>query len=355
MEVNQMTIDTTIHSDVKRGIFSSDKPVADPTDELLTKLGQEQRKAARDAEGRDDLSDPLRGYLQEIGQRTLLTGAQELELGRCIEESQHAAEELGTRRSELSPSQVRKFREALRRGDMARARMTEANLRLVVSIAKRYQNRGLTLFDLIQEGNIGLMRGVEKFDHKRGFRFSTYTTWWIRQAIMRSLADQGHLIRLPVHLGEMSSKIERNRHILLQSLDRDPTPEELSEASGIPLEKVIQVTRIWQQPVSIDAPLGDEGVTLGDFMSEDEAPTPMDVASQHMLKERITGILSELGDREREVLEFRFGIKDGKEYTLNEVGQIMGITRERVRQIQSGALRRLRFSQYKDKLEGYIE
>ena len=350
-----MAVYTTVDGDIDKKLVPGAEKPEEPIDEILTELGVQQRKAAREAEGRDNLSDPLREYLQEIGQRSLLTADQELDLGRRIEESQLAAEELETRRSELSSAQVRKLRTALRQGDMARARMTEANLRLVVSIAKRYQNRGLTLFDLIQEGNIGLMRGVEKFDHKRGFRFSTYATWWIRQAIMRSLSDQGHLIRLPVHLGEMSSKIERTAHKLLQTLDRDPTPEELAEATGIPLEKVIQVTRIWQQPVSIDAPLGEEGVTLGDFMTEDEAPTPMDVASQHMLKERITGILAELSDRERNVLELRFGIKDGKEYTLNEVGQIMGITRERVRQIQSGALRRLRFAQYKDKLEGYIE
>ena len=350
-----MSVYATIDGDIDEHVIGQAEEVAEPADELLTELKREQRKAARNAEAHDNLSDPLRGYLQEIGQRSLLTADQELELGRHIEESQIAAEEMETHRSELSAAQVRKLREILRRGEMARARMTEANLRLVVSIAKRYQNRGLSLFDLIQEGNIGLMRAVEKFDHKKGFRFSTYATWWIRQAIMRSLADQGHLIRLPVHLGEMSSKIERTAHKLLQSLDRDPTPQELSEATGIPLEKVIQVTRIWQQPVSIDAPLGDEGVTLGDFMTEDEAPTPVDVASQHMLKERIANILSELSDRERTVLELRFGIKDGKEYTLNEVGQIMGITRERVRQIQNGALRRLRFARHKDKLEGFID
>jgi len=350
-----MAVYSTVDDDIQVGGPRGTKKPRKPADAILTELGREQRNAARDAEGRDTLSDPLRGYLQDIGQRSLLKAEQELDLGRRIEESQFAAEELEARRGELTSARVRKLKETLRQGDMARARMTEANLRLVVSIAKRYQNRGLTLFDLIQEGNIGLMRAVEKFDHKKGFRFSTYATWWIRQAIMRSLADQGHLIRLPVHLGEMSSKIERTAHKLIQSLDRDPTPEELSEATGIPLEKVLQVTRIWQQPVSIDAPLGEEGVTLGDFMTEDEAPAPIDIASQHMLKERITGILSELTERERNVLELRFGIKDGKEYTLNEVGAMMGITRERVRQIQTGALRRLRFAQDKDKLGGYIE
>ena len=349
-----MTTFASIENSIEESWLKENSDAGNRADEVLAVLGAQTRDAARAADGRDTVADPLRGYLQEIGQRTLLTAAQEIELGRCIEEGQLAAERLSLEDIKASDT-LRQLQDAVRRGEVARGRMTEANLRLVVSIAKRYQNRGLTLFDLIQEGNIGLMRGVEKFDHKRGFRFSTYATWWIRQAILRSLADQGHLIRLPVHMGEMSSKIERAAHRLLQSLGRDPTPEELSEATEIPVEKVLQVTRIWQQPVSIDAPLGEEGVTLGDFITEDEALTPMEIASQHMLTDRIRTVLADLAERERLVLELRFGIKDGKEYTLNEVGRIMGITRERMRQIQSGALRRLRLSESHEKLESYID
>ncbi|MDA1096379.1 MAG: sigma-70 family RNA polymerase sigma factor [Chloroflexi bacterium] len=349
-----MAVYASIENSIEESWLKEASEAGNRADEVLAVLGAQTRDAARAADGRDNVADPLRGYLQEIGQRMLLTAAQEIELGRCIEEGQLATERLSHEDIKDSATS-RQLQNEVRRGEVARGRMTEANLRLVVSIAKRYQNRGLTLFDLIQEGNIGLMRGVEKFDHKRGFRFSTYATWWIRQAILRSLADQGHLIRLPVHMGEMSSKIERAAHRLLQSLGRDATPEELSEATEIPVEKVLQVTRIWQQPVSIDAPLGEEGVTLGDFITEDGALTPMEIASQHMLTERIGTVLADLADRERLVLELRFGIKDGKEYTLNEVGRIMGITRERVRQIQSGALRRLRLSDSHEKLESYID
>lgn len=346
-------VDINIDPDTEKRLLDSDRE-EDPADEILNELEAEEKESARTSKKSDDLSDPLRGYLQEIGQRSLLNAAQEAELGRAIEEGTTAAQELDGEGS-LTPAVKRRLRDRVRRGDAARARMTEANLRLVVSIAKRYQGRGLTLFDLIQEGNIGLMRAVEKFDYKRGFRFSTYATWWIRQAILRSLADQGHLIRLPVHMGEMSSKVERTNHRLVQTLGRDPTPQEISEATEIPVEKVVQVMRIWQQPVSIDAPIGEEGVTLSDFMTEEDALTPMDIASQSLLKDRIRTILDDLTPREKLVLELRFGIKDGKEYTLNEVGRVMGITRERVRQIQTGALRRLRYARYRDKLEGYID
>ena len=299
------------------------------------------------------LEDPLRNYLQEIGSRSLLKKDQEADLGKTIDESKEAVIEIAE--GEAAGKERLALEDAVRRGDVARKHMIEANLRLVVSIAKRYQGRGLTLFDLIQEGNIGLMRAVEKFDYKRGFRFSTYATWWIRQAILRSLADQGHLIRLPVHLGETASKIERVAHQLLQRLGRDATPDEIAEELGMPVEMVEQVSKAGQQPVSIDAPLGEDGVTLSEFLEDEDSSSPLDLASGALLNESVRDSLGDLTPREQLVLELRYGLKDGREHTLNEVGQALNITRERVRQIQTGALRRLRLGATKKRLRDYLD
>ena len=302
----------------------------------------------------ENLSDPLFSYLNEIGRWSLLTAGAERDLGRKIESGQCASAELDGRSSELSAAEVRKLGGAVSEGDHARTQLTEANLRLVVSVAKRYQNRGLPLLDLIQGGNIGLMRAVEKFDYKKGFKFSTYAVWWIRQAIQKTLADEAHSLRLPMHIYEMSSKIDRVRHELQQSLDRDPTPEELADESGIPLEKVVLTLRARQQPVSIDAPLTPEGATLVDFLTEDEAPTPLDAASQILLKETITKMVGELTDpRERVVIELRFGMKDGKERSLADVGELIGMTREGVRRVQNRAMGRLRIHVRKGELEDF--
>ncbi|MBI4328926.1 MAG: sigma-70 family RNA polymerase sigma factor, partial [Chloroflexi bacterium] len=350
---------TEIEEKIKKGGLELLEEV--PTEEadvVETDAEPEDVPASRPAEAAleeaaGDLSDPLRGYLQQIGRRRLLKAEQEVELAMRYAEGRAADARLRQEREKLSGAKRRELEEIVRRGKEARAHMVEANLRLVVSIAKRYQGRGLPLFDLIQEGNIGLMRAVEKFDYQRGFRFSTYATWWIRQAVLRSLADQGHLIRLPVHMGESASKVERAAHRLLQELGREPQLGEIALATGVPAEKVEQVMRVWQQPISIDLPLGEEGVTLSEFMQE-EGPTPLDVAAANLLKERIRRFLDTLTGRERMVLELRFGLKDGKERTLNEVGHILGITRERVRQIQTVALRRLRQPTYREQLEEYV-
>ncbi len=310
-----------------------------------------QREADKSAA---NMNDPLRGYLQDIGRRKLLTAQQEIELGQRMDEGRTASSRLESGES-LTAKERKELLETVQDGEGARKLMTESNLRLVVSIAKRYQGRGLPLFDLIQEGNIGLLKAVERFDYRRGFRFSTYATWWIRQSIARGVSEQGHTIRLPVHVGEMSSRVERASHRLLQKLGRDATVDELAAETELPTVKVEQVMKLWQQPASIDAPIGEDGATLGDFVAEEDAQSPVDIVSQSMLRERITSVLGSLSARERLVLELRYGIRDGKEYTLREAGEIMGITRERVRQIQAAAMRHLRYTRYREKLDGYIE
>ncbi|MDE2824030.1 MAG: sigma-70 family RNA polymerase sigma factor [Chloroflexota bacterium] len=307
-----------------------------------------------DSGSTENLNDPLRGYLQDIGRRKLLTPQQETELGILMDEGRRASKRLAGADS-MSGSERRELMRTVKKGEDARKSMAEANLRLVVSIAKRYQGRGLTLFDLIQEGNIGLLKAVDRFDHRRGFRFSTYATWWIRQAIARGVSEQGSSIRLPVHVGELSAKVDRARHRLLQQFGREATPEELAKETEIPLEKVEQLISLAQQPASIDAPIGEDGATLADFVAQDEAESPIDMVAQTMLRERIASVLASLSPRERLVLELRFGIMDGKEYTLREIGDMLSLTRERVRQIQAGAMKNLRLQRNRERLESYIE
>ncbi len=307
-----------------------------------------------DSGSAENLNDPLRGYLQDIGRRKLLTPQQETELGMLMDEGRRASKRLAGADS-MSASERRELLKTVKKGEEARKSMAEANLRLVVSIAKRYQGRGLSLFDLIQEGNIGLLKAVDRFDHRRGFRFSTYATWWIRQAIARGVSEQGSSIRLPVHVGELSAKVDRARHRLLQQFGREATPEELAAETEIPLEKVEQLISLAQQPASIDAPIGEDGATLADFVAQDETESPIDMAAQTMLRERIAAVLASLSPRERLVLELRFGIMDGKEYTLREIGDMLSLTRERVRQIQAGAMKNLRLQRNRERLESYIE
>ena len=337
-------------------------PTVDTLDSVLEELEDAETEVrssystASGAAGDETLGsvvdEPLKVYLREIGAAELLTFQEEVALARAIEEGTKAKEALG--RDRLDPGKREGLEQAAQVGESARRRMIESNLRLVVSIAKRYQGKGLPLLDLIQEGNVGLMRAVEKYDYKRGFRFSTYATWWIRQAAMRALTDKGHMIRLPVHLGESATKVDKAIPLLMQKLGRAPSPEEVSGATGIRADKVEKVMRAWQPTVSLDEPRGSEGVMLGEFIGDSEGLSPSEEASNKLLREQIGSILDILTAREREVLELRYGLRDGREHTLKDVGRVLGVTRERVRQIQGGALERLRTLSIKEKLEGYI-
>lgn len=273
------------------------------------------------------VSDPVRMYLKEIGRITLLTFNEEIELAKRVEKN----------------------------SEEAKKKLITANLRLVVSIAKKYIGRGLTLLDLIQEGNQGLIRAVEKYDWRRGFKFSTYATWWIRQSITRAIADQARTIRIPVHMVENINRFLRTSRKLMQELGREPTPEEVAKALGIDPEKALEIIKISQEPASLESPVGDEEDSrLGDFIHDTSAPTLFDAASRELLKEQVEQVLATLSDRERRVLEERFGLKDGRPKTLEEVGKMFTVTRERIRQIEAKALRKLRHPSRGNKLRDYL-
>ncbi|NTW00818.1 MAG: sigma-70 family RNA polymerase sigma factor, partial [Oscillochloris sp.] len=286
--------------------------------------------------------DAVQHYLQEIGRVSLLTASEEIELSERIERGDTAEERLITN-EEISPYLRRALERDVESGNEARRHLIQANLRLVVSIAKKYVGRGLSLLDLIQEGNIGLMRAVEKFDHRKGNRFSTYATWWIRQAVTRSIAEQGRTIRLPVHMSESVSQVKRTAERLSQSLERQPSAEEIAIALGQPVERIERVLEAARRPVSLETPVGDEGEhTLGDFLPDDDLPTPGDFASAQLLRRDLTVALNHLNERERRIIDLRYGLLDGRRRTLEEVGRALGMTRERARQIEAEALRRLR-------------
>ena len=274
------------------------------------------------------IDDPVRMYLKEIGKVNLLTSAEETELARRMAE-----------------------------GDTeARRQLAEANLRLVVSIAKRYVGRGMLLLDLIQEGNLGLIKAVEKFDYTKGYKFSTYATWWIRQAITRAIADQARTIRIPVHMVETINKLVRVSRQLVQELGRDPLPEEVAKELNMPVDKVGEIMKIAQEPVSLETPIGEEEDShLGDFIQDDDAPAPSDAATFTLLKEQLVDVLSTLTPREEKVLRLRFGLDDGRARTLEEVGKEFQVTRERIRQIEAKALRKLRHPSRSRKLKDYLE
>lgn len=273
------------------------------------------------------VSDPVRMYLKEIGRIPLLNFNQEIELAKKVEEGDEAAKQM----------------------------LINSNLRLVVSIAKKYIGRGLSLLDLIQEGNQGLIRAVEKYDWRRGFKFSTYATWWIRQSVTRAIADQARTIRIPVHMVENINRFLRASRKLMQELGREPTPEEVAAVLGIEPEKALEIIKISQNPASLEAPVGDEEDSrLGDFIHDSSAPTLFDSASRELLKEQVDQVLSTLSDRERRVLEERFGLKDGRPKTLEEVGRMFAVTRERIRQIEAKALRKLRHPSRGNKLKDYL-
>ena len=274
------------------------------------------------------IEDPVRMYLKEIGKVSLLTADEEIELAKRMEQGD----------------------------EDAKKRLAEANLRLVVSIAKRYVGRGMLFLDLIQEGNLGLIKAVEKFDYRKGYKFSTYATWWIRQAITRAIADQARTIRIPVHMVETINKLIRVSRQLLQELGREPTPEEIAEEMSMPVERVREILKISQEPVSLETPIGEEEDShLGDFIQDDNVPVPADAAAFSLLKEQLNEVLGTLTEREQKVLRLRFGLDDGRARTLEEVGKEFNVTRERIRQIEAKALRKLRHPSRSRKLKDYLD
>jgi RNA polymerase primary sigma factor len=299
--------------------------------------------------------DSVQHYLQEIGRVSLLSAAEEVELAERMERGKAAAVRLAS--TEVLSAQLRTaLRADIFSGQDARRHLIQANLRLVVSIAKKYVGRGLALLDLIQEGNIGLMRAVEKFDYHKGNRFSTYATWWIRQAVTRSIAEQGRTIRLPVHMSESVGQVKRAAERLAQALERQPTAEEIATALGQPLDRVERVLEAARRPVSLETPVGEDGEhTLGDFLQDDELPTPADFASQQLLRQDLAAALQHLSERERRIIDLRYGLADGQRRTLEEVGKVLGMTRERARQIEAEALRRLRAPDVGQHLRDYLE
>jgi len=299
--------------------------------------------------------DSVQHYLQEIGRVSLLSAAEEVELAERMERGKAATVRLAS--AEVLSAQLRTaLRSDIFSGQDARRHLIQANLRLVVSIAKKYVGRGLALLDLIQEGNIGLMRAVEKFDYHKGNRFSTYATWWIRQAVTRSIAEQGRTIRLPVHMSESVGQVKRAAERLAQALERQPTAEEIATALGQPLDRVERVLEAARRPVSLETPVGEDGEhTLGDFLQDDELPTPADFASQQLLRQDLAAALQHLSERERRIIDLRYGLADGQRRTLEEVGKVLGMTRERARQIEAEALRRLRAPEVGQHLRDYLE
>jgi RNA polymerase primary sigma factor len=335
--------------------------VVEMVDELEADQFAREARSARD----EDLAlkaptnDPVRMYLKEIGKVPLLTAEQEVILAKAIEEGEAATADLEVAVGNGKPVEAERLsdlRLVERQGQQAKKKLIEANLRLVVSIAKRYVGRGMLFLDLIQEGNLGLIRAVEKFDYTKGYKFSTYATWWIRQAITRAIADQARTIRIPVHMVETINKLIRIQRQLLQDLGREPTPEEIGREMEFTPEKVREILKVSQEPVSLETPIGEEEDShLGDFIEDSDAVVPVDAASFILLQEQLDSVLHTLSEREKKVIQLRFGLTDGHPRTLEEVGREFGVTRERIRQIESKTLSKLRHPSRSQKLRDYLE
>ncbi len=339
--------------------FVEELPGEEPGEEELAAVEEEAEEAEKELGEIDDYlanidtDDTIGLYLKEVSRIPLLTAEEEVELAQRIERGRMAREELA--KGNVSPKRRAELRKLIEDGWAAREHLITANSRLVISVAKKYMGRGVPFLDLIQEGNIGLIRATKKFDYRRGHKFSTYATWWIRQAVTRAIADQGRTIRVPVHMGDQINKLLRVQHQLTQKLGREPTVDELAEALGVPPRKVENMIQVARRPLSLETPTDDEeDSVLGDFIEDEEAPPPDESATYNLLREQINEILSTLPPREVRILQLRYGLLDGQPYTLEEVGRKMGVTRERVRQIEAQALSRLRQASIRRKLRDYL-
>ncbi len=340
--------------------FLADLPDDDgePAMEEIAEIEEEELVDPNTLVDSFNIDDPVRMYLKEIGKVPLLTADQEVELATTMSAGREAEERVAQAEADgevLSDEELAQLKKQIKAGEKAKQSLAEANLRLVVSIAKRYVGRGMLFLDLIQEGNLGLIKAVEKFDYTKGYKFSTYATWWIRQAITRAIADQARTIRIPVHMVETINKVIRVSRQLLQELGHDPSPEEISEEMNMPVDKVREILKIAQEPVSLETPIGEEEDShLGDFIPDEAASEPSEAASFTLLKEQLVDVLSTLTPREEKVLKLRFGIEDGRTRTLEEVGKEFNVTRERIRQIEAKALRKLRHPSRSKKLKDFL-
>ncbi len=340
--------------------FLADLPDDDgePAMEEIAEIEEEELVDPNTLVDSFNIDDPVRMYLKEIGKVPLLTADQEVELATTMSAGREAEERVARAEADgevLSDEELAQLKKQIKAGEKAKQSLAEANLRLVVSIAKRYVGRGMLFLDLIQEGNLGLIKAVEKFDYTKGYKFSTYATWWIRQAITRAIADQARTIRIPVHMVETINKVIRVSRQLLQELGHDPSPEEISEEMNMPVDKVREILKIAQEPVSLETPIGEEEDShLGDFIPDEAASEPSEAASFTLLKEQLVDVLSTLTPREEKVLKLRFGIEDGRTRTLEEVGKEFNVTRERIRQIEAKALRKLRHPSRSKKLKDFL-
>ena len=332
--------------------------------ELVEDLDKELEEIEVSKEELEDLSVPeginiddhVKMYLKEIGKVNLLTPEEELSLAKRMADGETAKEQLEKIGEEIDEDTKKQIDLLIADGEKAKKSLAEANLRLVVSIAKRYVGRGMLFLDLIQEGNLGLIKAVDKFDYTKGYKFSTYATWWIRQAITRAIADQARTIRIPVHMVETINKLVRVSRQLVQELGREPTPEELAKELNMPVDKVREISKISQEPVSLETPIGEEEDShLGDFIPDEDAPAPSEAASFVLLKEQLGAVLETLSEREAKVLRLRFGLDDGRARTLEEVGKEFDVTRERIRQIEAKALRKLRHPSRSKKLKDFLD